>query len=61
MDKITLDLPLSKETPGAFRFGFTQGRRDQLISDLYVRKDKLAEAGYTGRPTKIRVTLEVLD
>jgi hypothetical protein len=62
MDKVTLDLPLSKETPGAYRFGFTEGRRDHVISDLYVRKDQLAKAGYTGgRPVRIVVTVEVLD
>jgi hypothetical protein len=58
--KITLDLPLSKENPGSLRFGFTQGRRDHVVSDIYLRKDKLREAGYEGDwPTEITVTLEV--
>jgi hypothetical protein len=62
MKVAVLDLPLSKNNPRSLRYGFTEGRRDHVVSDLYVRKDKLRAAGYTGPwPAKIRVTVEVLD
>lgn len=58
--KVAVVLPFVKETPGAIRYGLPTQRREVLVSDLYVRKDKLREAGHTGPwPSEITVTVEV--
>lgn len=57
--KVAVVLPFVKETPGALMYA-TADRKAQAVSNLYVRKDKLREAGHTGPwPTEITVTVEV--
>jgi hypothetical protein len=59
MGPITVTLPLVKETKGALRYALAD-RQATAVSDLYVRKDKLREAGHVGPwPTEINVTVEV--
>lgn len=58
--KVVQVLPFIKETPGALRYGLPNSRREVPLSDLYLRKDKLVEAGHTGPwPTEITVTVSV--
>lgn len=60
MNPIRVTLPFVKETPGSLRFALPTQRRDLPVSDIYIRKDKLREAGHTGPwPTSITVTVEV--
>ncbi len=60
--KATVRLPFVKETAGAIRYGLPDQRREVLVSDIYVRKDKLREAGHVGPwPTAINVTVEVAE
>lgn len=57
--KVSVVLPFVKETPGALRYALAE-RRDAAASDIYIRKDKLREAGHVGAwPTEITVTVEV--
>lgn len=59
MDKITVTLPLSKQTKGALLYATTD-RFSTAVSNLYVRKDHLEAAGHTGEwPKSITVTVEV--
>lgn len=60
MAKITLDLPVIKTTRGAVLYGL-EDRTGLPFSNLYVRKEALVREGKQGFPTKIRVTVEVLD
>lgn len=61
MTKVTVRLPLVKETAGALRYALSDQRRDLVISDLYVRKDKLREAGHEGDwPAALDVSVEVV-
>jgi hypothetical protein len=60
VNPVRITLPFVKETPGALRYGLPDQRREVAVSDIYVRKDKLREAGLTGPwPTEITVTVEV--
>lgn len=57
--KTAVVLPFVKETPGALLYA-TADRKATAVSNLYVRKDKLREAGHTGPwPASITVTVEV--
>lgn len=57
---ITVRLPFIKETAGALRYGLPNQRKEVLVSDIYVRKDKLREAGHTGEwPLALHITVEV--
>jgi len=57
--KVAVELPFKKETPGALLYALPD-QRATIVSNVYVRKDKLREAGYTGSwPTEITVTVEV--
>lgn len=59
MVKIRVTLPLVKQTPSALRYALPDRRLELAVSDIYVRKDKLREAGLTGYwPTEITLTLE---
>jgi hypothetical protein len=56
---VTVALPFKKETPGALLYALAD-QRNTIVSNVYVRKDKLREAGYTGAwPSEINVTVEV--
>lgn len=56
---VVVILSLVKETKGALRYAVPD-RLGVAVSDLYVRKDKLREAGHVGPwPTEITVTVEV--
>jgi hypothetical protein len=58
--KVAVVLPFVKETPGALRYGLPDQRREVAVSDIYIRKDKLREAGHVGPwPIEITVTVEV--
>jgi hypothetical protein len=58
---MTVVLPFSRETPGALLYALP-GFRSNPVSNVYVRKDKLTEAGHQGPwPTKISVTVEVVE
>lgn len=60
MEPVSITLPFVKETSGAIRYGLPTQRKNVLVSDIYVRKDKLIEAGHTGpRPDSITVTVTV--
>lgn len=60
MTSVQVKLPFVKETAGALRYGLPNQRKEVLVSDIYVRKDKLREAGHTGEwPAEITVTVEV--
>lgn len=56
----TLDLPMVKTTRGAVLYAALEGH-GLPFSNLYVRKEALVREGKKGFPTKIRVTVEVLD
>lgn len=57
--KVAVVLPFVKETKGAVMYA-APDRLGQAVSNLYVRKDKLREAGLTGPwPSEITVTVEV--
>lgn len=59
---ITVRLPFVKETAGAIRYGLPTQRKEVLVSDIYIRKDKLREAGHTGPwPLFINLTVEVAE
>lgn len=56
---VAVTLPFKKETPGALLYALAD-QRNTIVSNVYVRKDKLREAGYTGSwPSEITVTVEV--
>lgn len=63
MAKVTVQLPLSRETSGSLKYGVEAKQRpDFLISDIYLRKDKMEEAGHPEPwPTSITVTVEVAE
>ncbi len=57
--KVAVTLPFVRETPGALLYA-TEDRKATAVSNVYVRKDKLTEAGHTGSwPASITVTVEV--
>lgn len=57
--KTSVNLPFVKETTGALMYAIPD-RRGSVVSNVYVRKDKLREAGHTGPwPQEITVTVEV--
>lgn len=57
--KVEVVLPFKKQTPGALLYALPD-QRATIVSNVYVRKDKLREAGYTGDwPAEITVTVEV--
>lgn len=58
---VTVRLPFVKETAGAIRYGLPASQRKEvLVSDIYVRKDKMREAGHTGEwPLALNITVEV--
>lgn len=59
MVPVTVTMPLVKETKGALLFAL-EDRLATAVSNVYVRKDKLREAGHVGPwPTEINVTVEV--
>lgn len=60
MEKITLDLWLTKVTRGAVMYQ-APDQYGLPFSNLYVRKDALVRQGKKEFPAKIRVTVEVLD
>lgn len=56
--KISVELPYERQTPGALVYA-VKPVTSKVTAQIYVRKDKLREAGYTGPwPDKINVTLE---
>lgn len=59
MTQVSVKLPFSRETPGALVYALPKVT-DAVVGNLYVRKDKLREAGYAGPwPQEITVTVEV--
>lgn len=59
MTAVTVTLPFKKETPGAILYALAD-QRNTIVSNVYVRKDKMREAGYEGDwPAEITVTVEV--
>lgn len=60
MTAVTVTLPFKRETPGALLYSVPDVR-DTIISNVYVRKDKLRAAGYTGEwPAEVTVTVDVV-
>lgn len=56
--KVTVVLPLDRTTPGALVYA-VKPMTSQIVGQVYVRKDKLLEAGHTGPwPNQITVTVE---
>ena len=59
MTAVTVTLPFKKQTPGAVLYALPD-QRNTIVSNVYVRKDKMREAGYEGDwPAEITVTVEV--
>ena len=56
--KVEITLPFTGETPGAVVYEI-KPMTSVAVGKVYVRKDKLLEAGHTGPwPTEITVTVE---
>ena len=59
MTQVSVKLPFSRETPGALVYALPKVT-DAVVANVYVRKDKLREAGYAGPwPKDITITVEV--
>jgi hypothetical protein len=57
--QVAVVLPFRKETPGALLYALPD-QRNTIASSLYIRKDQLRAAGYSGAwPIQITVTVEV--
>jgi hypothetical protein len=56
---VQVTLPFKKATKGALLYALND-QRNTIVSNVYVRKDKLRDAGFTGDwPAEITVTVEV--
>lgn len=56
--KVTVVLPLERTTPGALVYA-VKPMTSKIVGQVYVRKDKLRDAGHTGEwPKQITVTVE---
>jgi hypothetical protein len=59
MTEVTVTLPFEKETPGALKYA-VEDVRSQAVGAVYVRKDKLRDAGHKGLwPSEITLTIKV--
>lgn len=59
MVKTSVTLPFSRETPGALVYALPRVT-DAVVGNVYVRKDKLREAGHIGAwPQEVVITVEV--
>lgn len=57
--EVTVTLPFEKETPGALKYA-VEDVRSQAVGAIYVRKDKLREAGHKGMwPSEITLTITI--
>ena len=56
--KVTLTLPLVKETEGALRYSL-HGGETRAFSSVYLRKEAIYRPGQTEWPQEITVTVEV--
>ena len=60
MNPIEVTMPLERETDGALVYKIAGSVKNNAISQVYVRKDKMTDAGHVGPwPSEIVITVEV--